>query len=248
MVALLPPAELQFCDANGAPYAGGQINTYVPGTTTPVTTWSEPTGTVANTNPIILDSAGRCIIYASGIVRTILSDALGNLVWDQLSNTLVSAAMAPVCIAPDLPAAKGLLGIVDNAPALAVLTAGAAAEVAARAAADTAEATARAAADTVLTTAISTETTRALAAEAAIGATGIKSGTATTDATGHVRVTYATPFPAATDAAVVTRQATGFTIQNFVLTADRFGFDLWCCTVIPVAPYSAGVYWLATGH
>lgn len=117
MVALLPPAELQFCDANGAPYAGGTIQTYIPGTTTPVSTWSESTGTILNTNPIVLDSAGRCIIYASGIVRTILSDALGNLIWDQPSNTLVSAAMAPVCIAPDIPTAKGLLGIVDNSAA-----------------------------------------------------------------------------------------------------------------------------------
>jgi len=201
MVALLPPAELQFSDANGKPYAGGKLATYVAGTTTPKSTWQDPDGTTLNTNPIVLDSAGRCIIYADGIVRTILTDAAGNLVWDQLSNTLVSVAMAPVCIAPDIPTAQGLLGIVDNSATLAALSAAISAETTNRTAADTAEATARAAADTTNANAITAETTRAEAAEAALAAgngfpanTRLQMGTGITDGSGNATVTFATPF------------------------------------------------------
>jgi hypothetical protein len=32
---LLPAPELQFCDADGKPYAGGSLATYIPGTSTP---------------------------------------------------------------------------------------------------------------------------------------------------------------------------------------------------------------------
>ena len=48
--------EQQF-DANGDPLAGGQIETYLAGTTTPVTTYKTESGT-AHSNPIILDSSG----------------------------------------------------------------------------------------------------------------------------------------------------------------------------------------------
>lgn len=52
-------AGWQFFDNNGVPLAGGKIYTYAAGTTTPQATWTTPSGTTANTNPIILDSAGR---------------------------------------------------------------------------------------------------------------------------------------------------------------------------------------------
>lgn len=52
-------AGWQFFDNNGVPLAGGKIYTYAAGTTTPQTTWTTPSGTTANANPIVLDSAGR---------------------------------------------------------------------------------------------------------------------------------------------------------------------------------------------
>lgn len=159
MVALLPSPILQFSDANGAPYAGGSILTFIPGTTTPVTTWSESTGTAANTNPIVLNAAGECTIYASGIVRMVLRDASGNTVFDQPSNTLVSVAMAPVCIAPDIATAQALLGITNSTAALATLTTGLSTETAARVAADA-----------TLTTNLAAEISRAEAAEAVLTA------------------------------------------------------------------------------
>jgi hypothetical protein len=52
-------AGAQFFDNIGNPLAGGKIYTYAAGTTTPQTTYTDSTGTIAHSNPIILDSAGR---------------------------------------------------------------------------------------------------------------------------------------------------------------------------------------------
>jgi hypothetical protein len=52
-------AGWQFFDSNGDPLAGGKIYVYSAGTTTPATTYTSNLGTVQNTNPIILDAAGR---------------------------------------------------------------------------------------------------------------------------------------------------------------------------------------------
>lgn len=52
-------AGAQFFDDNGAPLAGGKLYTYSAGTTTPAVTYTTRAGTVNNTNPIILDAAGR---------------------------------------------------------------------------------------------------------------------------------------------------------------------------------------------
>jgi len=83
--SILPSAETQFSDANGAPYAGGKVYLYVPGTTTPKNSWQDPNTTTLNTNPVILDSAGRAIIWGSGQYREVLQDSLGNTIWDQLT-------------------------------------------------------------------------------------------------------------------------------------------------------------------
>lgn len=50
----------QFIDANGNPYTGAQLFWYVAGSSTKQSTFTESTGSVANTNPIVLNSAGRC--------------------------------------------------------------------------------------------------------------------------------------------------------------------------------------------
>lgn len=51
--------DITFVDATGLPYAGGQLFFYASGTSTKLNTYSDAGLTVANTNPIILDSAGR---------------------------------------------------------------------------------------------------------------------------------------------------------------------------------------------
>jgi len=52
-------AGWQFFDNNGVPLAGGLLYSYTAGTTTPAVTYTSSTGLIANTNPIVLDSAGR---------------------------------------------------------------------------------------------------------------------------------------------------------------------------------------------
>jgi hypothetical protein len=61
MVALssLAGAGWQFFNSNGVPLAGGKLYTYAAGTTTPAVTYASSAGISTNTNPIILDSAGR---------------------------------------------------------------------------------------------------------------------------------------------------------------------------------------------
>ena len=49
----------QFFDDNGVPLAGGLIYTYQAGSSTPLVTYTENGGTIANTNPIVLDASGR---------------------------------------------------------------------------------------------------------------------------------------------------------------------------------------------
>jgi hypothetical protein len=58
-LSLLGGAGWQFSDNNGSPLSGGLLYTYVAGTTTPQATYTSNTGNTANTNPIVLDSAGR---------------------------------------------------------------------------------------------------------------------------------------------------------------------------------------------
>ena len=255
MVALLPAAELQFIDSNGHPYAGGALWTFIPGTTTFKNTYSDPNGTVLNTNPITLDTAGRCIVYGDGAYRTQLFDALGNLVFDQQSSTLVSAAMAPVVAAPDLPTALNAMGVTA---AIAVETARAeAAEAAlqnttATAATTTAltnETTRATAAEGAITSNLNAEITRATAAEAALATTNkIQAGVGNVNSDGHVRIDFTPPFTSLKAVTTTVFGATGAGVISTV-SPDVNGFD--CFLVLsypPTTPSSVGgFFWIAVG-
>jgi hypothetical protein len=52
-------AGWQFFDNNGIPLAGGLLYTYQAGTSTPLATYTTNSGSIANSNPIVLDSSGR---------------------------------------------------------------------------------------------------------------------------------------------------------------------------------------------
>jgi hypothetical protein len=251
MTALLPSPLLAFSDANGYPLAGASLSTYVVGTSTPVTTWSDSAGTVANTNPIMTDLSGRCSVYASGAVRLVLHDSSGNLVFDAPSNTLVSSAMSAVCLAPDIATAAGLLGIPAAVSAETGLrTAAVAAEQTARIAADTAEAAARAAADVTLGTAIAAEVTRATAAEATLTAAGkMMAGYAVCDGDGHHHVTFATAFTTITGFCASVA-GSGLTTYNVTVSPTITGADVWVASYSsggPVMAASAGFFWIAIG-
>jgi microcystin-dependent protein len=49
----------QFFDNNGVPLNGGLLYTYQAGSTTALTSYTDISGSIANSNPIVLDSAGR---------------------------------------------------------------------------------------------------------------------------------------------------------------------------------------------
>jgi hypothetical protein len=165
---LLPSPQLQFCDAIGAPYVAGTIETYIPATTTPKDTWNDPAGGSGhlNTNPIVLDAAGRATIYGDGAYRFVLRDAAGNLVFDSVTNSVVSAAMQPVVGAATIADALVTLGVQDLIDAsVLVETDRAEAAEAANATAISAETTRAEAAEAANAAAIAAETTRAETAE-----------------------------------------------------------------------------------
>jgi hypothetical protein len=164
---LLPSAVLQFCDENGAPYALGTIDFFVPNTETRKNTWSDPGASVLNTNPVTLDAAGRAIIVGNGAYRMVLKDHAGNTIWDQVTDSLVSTAMLAVTDAATLADARTAMGV----------TAAIAVETSRATAAEAAEVTRAVDAEATLGAGIAAEITRAEGAEASL-ATGI-----TTEAT-----------------------------------------------------------------
>lgn len=70
----------QFLDNNGLPLNGGLVYSYFAGTTTPQATYTDASGSVQASNPIVLDASGRTTIWVSGVYRFDVKDSLGNLI------------------------------------------------------------------------------------------------------------------------------------------------------------------------
>lgn len=83
--ALLPNAKQTFVDQNGRPLTSGTVTFYVPSTTTLKNTWQDADQGVLNANPVVLDAAGRAIIYGDGEYRQVVKDRNGNTIWDQVT-------------------------------------------------------------------------------------------------------------------------------------------------------------------
>lgn len=66
-VTLAPVPKLQFFDASGRPLAFGCVFAYQSGTTTPLTTYTDYTGSVANSNPVVLTAGGFAGSGSGGI-------------------------------------------------------------------------------------------------------------------------------------------------------------------------------------
>ena len=78
MYNLIPFIGNQYCDASGVPLAGGKIYSYLAGTTTPQSTYTDSSGSTPNTNPLVLDSSGRGQMWiGSGIYKFVLEDSGG---------------------------------------------------------------------------------------------------------------------------------------------------------------------------
>lgn len=83
-VAPMTNSKVQFFDNSGSPCAGCLLSTFAAGTTTPLATYSESTGTTPNAQPIVLDSAGRATIYlTSASYKFVLKTALSATLWTQ---------------------------------------------------------------------------------------------------------------------------------------------------------------------
>ncbi len=74
MSASLLPTIQQWFDANGNPLSNGKVYTYIAGTSTPKTTWADYDKNATNTNPVILDAAGRAQIWGDGGYKIVVTD------------------------------------------------------------------------------------------------------------------------------------------------------------------------------
>lgn len=78
---LSPWVRSQFFNDDGSPLAGGQIDFLVAGSTSQrKDTYRDYLGSVLNTNPVILNSAGVASIWGSGLYDVVISDSNGALV------------------------------------------------------------------------------------------------------------------------------------------------------------------------
>ncbi len=70
-------AFFQQTDAFGEPLSGGKVWTYAAGTTNPLASYTDESGSVPNANPVILDSAGRAQVWLTANVayKLVLMDA-----------------------------------------------------------------------------------------------------------------------------------------------------------------------------
>jgi len=71
-------------DNNGLPLSGGQVYWYIAGTSTPVTVYTESSGSTVNTNPVVLNTRGepaQPIWLPTGqAYKAVLTDAVGGLI------------------------------------------------------------------------------------------------------------------------------------------------------------------------
>jgi hypothetical protein len=96
-VAITPQPKLQFFDAAGNPLSGGKLYTYAAGTTTPLASYTDSTGNVANTNPVILDSRGEASVWlGASQYKLALYTSADVLVWtvDNVSGSVSLAQLA----------------------------------------------------------------------------------------------------------------------------------------------------------
>lgn len=81
MAVVLPQGRQQFFTDAGAFLAGGKVYAYIAGTSTPKDTYTTAAQTIANTNPVILNSRGEAAIYWAGAYDVILKTAADVTIW-----------------------------------------------------------------------------------------------------------------------------------------------------------------------
>lgn len=125
----LAGAGWQFFDDNGVPLAGGLIYTYLSGTSTPATTYTSSSGATPNTNPIVLDAAGRVAeeVWLTDDVqyRLVLQTALSVQIWlkDNISGFLSSTGR-PIIVPSEATPSQTAAGSLVWGTTSQVLTSG----------------------------------------------------------------------------------------------------------------------------
>lgn len=80
-------AQVQLFDNNGDPLVGGKVNVYIAGSSTRQDTYFDADLAVGhkNANPVILDSAGRAVIYftPTPALKIVVTDTNNVGVWSQ---------------------------------------------------------------------------------------------------------------------------------------------------------------------
>lgn len=123
MALTLPDGKSQFLDANGNPLAAGYVYHYIPSTSTPKDTYQDINATILNTNPVVLDAAGRAVIFGTGAYRQVVTDSLGNQQWDQVTQVATLALLGAVALAGDTMTGRLTVpGVTINGSAGATIT------------------------------------------------------------------------------------------------------------------------------
>ena len=95
---LTPSPFMQFFDITGVPLAGGLLYTYVANTSTPQATYTDASGTIANSNPIVLNTRGEAAVWLgmSSSYKFVLKDNAGVLIWtaDNIEGLVGAADLA----------------------------------------------------------------------------------------------------------------------------------------------------------
>lgn len=82
MAALIPWLGDVWLDSNGKALAGGKVFFYAAGTNTPQATYTDFFQTVPNTNPVVLDAAGRADIWlAPSAYKVVLKNKNDVVIW-----------------------------------------------------------------------------------------------------------------------------------------------------------------------
>ncbi|CAB5214292.1 Pectate lyase superfamily protein, partial [uncultured Caudovirales phage] len=79
---LTPSPFMQFFDLTGAPLVGGTLETFAAGTSTPLATYTDASGLVANPTTITLNTRGEAAVWLGPVAyKLTLKDAAGVLIW-----------------------------------------------------------------------------------------------------------------------------------------------------------------------
>jgi hypothetical protein len=92
MAELLPCPRSQFFDDNGDPLVGGKLYSFKAGSSIPLTTYADKSGSIPNANPVVLNSRGEALIFLSAqAYKLILKDANDATIWTHDSFVIANA-------------------------------------------------------------------------------------------------------------------------------------------------------------